>query len=83
MAAVEGRLLVYVVEGTGFLRHMVRAIVGTLVEVGSGRAPASLVTELLARPSRARAGPTAPAPGLCLAAVRYAPPKLRLDDKSL
>lgn len=69
---VEGRLLVYEVEGSGFLRHMVRAIAGTLVEVGSGRAAPSLVGELLVRPDRTRAGPTAPASGLCLARVTYA-----------
>lgn len=69
----DAGLLVYVVEGTGFLRHMVRAVVGTLVEVGSGRASPELLTELLAGRDRAMAGPTAPAHGLCLAAVRYLP----------
>jgi tRNA pseudouridine38-40 synthase len=70
---IDGRLLVYQVEGTGFLRHMVRAIAGTLVEVGSGRATPEGVTELLDRRDRALAGPTAPASGLCLARVTYAP----------
>jgi tRNA pseudouridine38-40 synthase len=70
-ASSDARLLVYVVEGTGFLRHMVRAIVGTMVEVGSGRARPELLTELLASRDRALAGPTAPARGLCLATVRY------------
>jgi tRNA pseudouridine38-40 synthase len=72
-AVVEGRLLVYVVEGSGFLRHMVRAIVGTLVEVGSGRTRPEDVARVLEARDRALAGPTAPASGLCLAAVRYEP----------
>jgi tRNA pseudouridine38-40 synthase len=59
------------VEGDGFLRHMVRAIVGTLVETGSGlRDPDSTADILLATDRRA-AGPTAPACGLTLVAVRY------------
>jgi tRNA pseudouridine38-40 synthase len=73
VAPLDGHLLVYEVEGTGFLRHMVRAIAGTLVEVGSGRARPARIGELLERPDRALAGPTAPACGLCLAGVRYAP----------
>ena len=68
---LEGELLVYTVTGTGFLRHMVRAIVGTLVEIGTGRAPASLMADLLSARARSRAGPTAPASGLCLASVTY------------
>jgi tRNA pseudouridine38-40 synthase len=67
----EGELLVYEVEGDGFLRHMVRAIVGTLVEIGRGRRPATQVEELLAGGSRAQAGATAPAHGLALARVEY------------
>ena len=66
-------VLVYVVEGSGFLRHMVRAIAGTLVEVGSHRLEPARVSALLERPDRALAGPTAPAGGLCLAAVTYRP----------
>ncbi len=59
------------VEGDGFLRHMVRAIVGTLAEVGTGgRRPESLAEVLAARDRRA-AGDTAPARGLTLLAVRY------------
>ena len=50
---------------------MVRAIVGTLVEVGSGRSRADVVNMLLSGRNRADAGPTAPALGLCLASVLY------------
>ncbi len=59
------------VAGEGFLRHMVRIIVGTLVEVGLGRVEASAVTAILASRARERAGPTAPARGLFLVAVDY------------
>lgn len=59
------------VEGNGFLMHMVRIIVGTLVEVGRGRIPPERVREILAGHDRRAAGPTAPAHGLYLVAVRY------------
>jgi tRNA pseudouridine38-40 synthase len=57
------------VEGEGFLRHMVRNLAGTLIEVGRGRwAPAEIERILSAR-DRAQAGPTAPACGLSLVRV--------------
>jgi len=69
--AVGGRLLIYEIAGTGFLKYMVRAVVGTLVEVGDGRrAPASL-RDLLDSRDRAAAGPTAPPTGLYLVRVDY------------
>jgi tRNA pseudouridine38-40 synthase len=69
-----GPWLVFRVEGTAFLRHMVRAMVGTLVEVGLGkRAPGSIL-ELLSAGDRRRSGPTAPARGLFLMEVMYPPP---------
>ena len=64
-------LVTYEVRGDGFLRHMVRAIAGTLVEVGRGRHPASWVDEVLASRDRAAAGRTAPAAGLFLVGVEY------------
>jgi tRNA pseudouridine38-40 synthase len=64
--------IVFELEGDGFLRAMVRIIVGTLVEVGRGRrSPQSLVTTLAAQ-DRAAAGRTAHAQGLCLVSVVYA-----------
>ena len=64
-------LMVYEVEADGFLRHMVRAIVGTLVEIGRGWRPVEGVAAVLERKSRAEAGATAPAHGLTLVKVEY------------
>jgi len=66
-----GRLLTYEVTGDGFLRHMVRAIVGTLVEVGRGWRDPVQMDALLQSGNRARAGATAPAQGLFLVRVVY------------
>ena len=60
-----------VVEGKSFLRHMVRNIVGTLVEISQGRRSAADMARILASGDRALAGPTAPAHGLCLDRIRY------------
>jgi tRNA pseudouridine38-40 synthase len=64
-------LLVIELTGTGFLRHMVRAIAGTLVEIGRGRWPAEGMGDILASRDRSRAGPTAPPQGLFLIRVDY------------
>lgn len=69
-AVPGGRLLAFDIAGNGFLRHMVRALAGTLVEVGLGRRPPDLGA-LLASANRALAGPTAPAHGLWLVEVNY------------
>ncbi|TMA22103.1 MAG: hypothetical protein E6J87_26775 [Deltaproteobacteria bacterium] len=61
-------------EGGGFLRHMVRNLSGTLIEVGSGRRDPEGMTALLAARDRRRAGPTAPAHALTLISVRYEDP---------
>ena len=65
------RPIVMRVTGDGFLRHMVRNIIGTLVEIGVGRWRPARVRELLDARDRTHAGPTAPARGLFLAKVRY------------
>lgn len=59
----------FAVEGSGFLRHMVRNLVGSLLEVSHGRRPAAWIPELLALRDRTEAGPTAPARGLTLVRV--------------
>ena len=59
------------VTGDGFLYNMVRAIAGTLVEVGRGARPVEWVSEVLAARDRSAAGPTAPAEGLVLMRVEY------------
>jgi tRNA pseudouridine38-40 synthase len=63
--------LVMRIEGDGFLRHMVRAIAGTLVEIGLGRWRAEEMAAILASRERARAGTTAPPSGLVLREVLY------------
>jgi tRNA pseudouridine38-40 synthase len=72
---VEGRgsprYLRYQVTGTGFLRHMVRNIVGSLVEVGRKRWPPEEILSILRSRSRQRAGATAPPQGLVLVQVLY------------
>ena len=65
-------LTVMEIEGDGFLRHMVRNIAGTLVEIGLGRWPARAIDAILASRDRARAGTTAPPQGLFLMEVQYA-----------
>jgi tRNA pseudouridine38-40 synthase len=70
-AAREVSLLRYRVMGSGFLHHMVRNIVGTLVEVGRGRLSPSDLPRILAARDRSAAGPTAPAHGLFLVQVEY------------
>ena len=62
---------VYTIEANAFLRHMVRNVVGTLVEVGRGQRPPESFAELLASRDRTRAGPTAPPHGLFLTEVKY------------
>jgi len=74
-----GRELVFEIEGNRFLRHMVRILVGTMVEIGLSQRPVDDLARLLQeagdgadpRLSRMRAGPTAPAVGLCLVRVLY------------
>lgn len=70
-AAGDG--LVIETHGDGFLRHMVRAMVGTLVDVGAGRRTPASIPALLRGRDRGQAGDTAPAQGLMLVSVDYKP----------
>jgi tRNA pseudouridine38-40 synthase len=70
------------VEGTAFLKNMVRIITGTLVDIGRGRLPFGAIRELLASGDRTRAGMTAPAHGLYLDEV-FVQERDRLPDDSL
>jgi len=58
-------------EANGFLRHMARNIVGTLVDIGRGRIPPSSIPDILASRDRSRAGRKAPPHGLFLVSVSY------------
>ena len=63
--------LIYDIEANGFLRYMVRNVVGTLVEVGGGRITVVAVRNILQSRDRSRAGATAPPQGLFLMDVSY------------
>lgn len=66
-----GELLVYRVRGNGFLHHMVRNLVGTMLDAARGHLQIEDLLEILAARSRPAAGPTAPARGLFLHSVEY------------
>jgi len=74
--ASHGDLLIYRVRGSGFLHHMVRNLVGTMLDVGRGYMPATEISRILAARKRAAAGPTAPPQGLFLQSVEYERPEL-------
>jgi tRNA pseudouridine38-40 synthase len=63
--------LVYRVSGSGFLKHMVRNIAGTLIETGKGNCDHERLRWLLSAPAGVKAGPTVPASGLLLISVSY------------
>lgn len=69
--AREGDRLTFTFEGNGFLHHMVRILVGTLLEVGMGKRKPEEMTEILASGSREKAGALVPAKGLTLMEVFY------------
>jgi len=71
-----GEFLVYRVRGNGFLHHMVRNLVGTMIDVGRGHLSLEEIPRILAARSRSEAGPTAPARGLFLHSVDYSSEEL-------
>ncbi len=70
-ASDAGDLLVYRVRGNGFLHHMVRNLVGTMLDTARDHLRVENLPEILAARSRSAAGPTAPARGLFLHSVEY------------
>jgi tRNA pseudouridine38-40 synthase len=78
---LENDLLIYRITGSGFLHHMVRNIVGTLIEIGREALPPNSIPTILAAQNRTAAGPTAPANGLYLHSVHY-PEVLTLTTKN-
>ena len=65
------QMIVYQVRGSGFLHHMVRNTVGTLLDVGGGKLSPEDIPGILEARDRSKAGPTAPASGLWLVKVEY------------
>ena len=68
----SGSLLVFEITANAFLRHMVRTIVGTLLQVGRGHMKPDEIDNLVSSGVRGAAGPPAPANGLCLMKIGYA-----------
>lgn len=75
----EGDQMHIDVRGSGFLRHMVRMMVGTLVEVGMGKRDPAAISRLLLQKDNRETRLTAPAQGLCLMQVDY-PPELLIVE---
>jgi tRNA pseudouridine38-40 synthase len=73
---------VYVVRGKSFLRHMVRKMVGALLDAGRGRIQPSDISRLIELRDRTHSGPTVPAQGLCLASIEYPDPANSLASGS-
>ncbi len=67
----RGKLVIVDLQADAFLYHMVRNMVGVLLEIGSGRQPVSWALDVLQAKSRTKAGVTAPPQGLYLYAVEY------------
>ncbi len=66
-----GGMIVFRIGADGFLRHMVRNIVGTLVDIGKGVTAEAGLVRIIEAKDRREAGPAAPARGLCLMEVKY------------
>ena len=69
----ENEQVVFELQANAFLHHMVRNIVGSLLEVGAGERPEAWIAEVLQGRDRVLAGPTAPAEGLVFLGPRYGP----------
>lgn len=71
LGSTDQGVIHFYITGSGFLQHMVRIIMGTLIYVGEGKFEAGVVADILAACDRAAAGPTAMANGLALWSVEY------------
>ncbi len=67
----EGDIITFSFKGNGFLHHMIRILMGTLLEVGMGKRTPESITEVIAACNREAAGPLVPAKGLTLMEVYY------------
>lgn len=67
----DSQLITIRISGNGFLYHMIRIIVGTLLQVGNGKRSPEEIKEILEARDRTKAGPTVPAKGLCLVELCY------------
>jgi len=67
----DAGLITLRIRGNGFLYHMIRIIVGTLLQVGNGKRDPEDIMNILEAKDRTKAGPTVPAKGLCLKELRY------------
>lgn len=67
----EGELITFSFQGNGFLHHMIRILMGTLLEVGMGKRTPESIPEIIAARNREKAGPLVPAKGLTLVEVYY------------
>ncbi len=67
----QGTKLVFIITADRFLRNMVRAIVGTMLMVGRGRLDPAGFEQIILMKDRGKAGPSAPACGLCLTGITY------------
>ena len=63
--------MAFTITANRFLRNMVRAVVGTLLEIGTGKRPVTDIPLLLETKSRSKAGPSVPAKGLFLTQINY------------
>lgn len=68
---ISSDLIIFTITGNGFLQHMVRIIMGTLIEIGMNKRKDTNIKELLKEKNREKAGPTAPAKGLTLIKIKY------------
>lgn len=80
---VSQYIVIIEIEGSGFLRYMIRNITGLLLEIGAGLRPVEAVQEIVKAKSRLAAGIMAPAHGLCLVKVDFVLPFSSVSSRLL